>query len=147
MDDQSQKTGDFSKISRYLSEAFKPLDELEFRSPLVDEKFLKALRNPQHADHQFEILMESIKEFENQLDDEHEVAIQLASFGQSIVMSVAAIGYSNPSLIHFYGYVSGQKAELIQHVSQINFLLLAVTRAEPNLPPRRIGFLVDHGDS
>ena len=68
------------------------------------------------------------------------VAVQLASFGQSITMAVSDVGYSNPSTLVFYGYVNGQKATLIQHMSQLNFLLLAIEKSDPKKPAYRIGF-------
>lgn len=98
-------------------------------------------RNPKLADYQYDILKKSIAEFENGLNDEQEVALQLASFGQSVVMQVTDIGYSNPSLIHFYGYVNGARAELIQHLSQLSFLLTVVPKSDPEKPARRIGFV------
>ncbi|NRS15853.1 hypothetical protein HP398_05320 [Brevibacillus sp. HB1.4B] len=101
--------------------------------------------NPQLADRQYEILMESIREFESELDEDHEIGVKLASFGQSILMHVTDIGYSNPSLIHFYGQVDGKDAELIQHVNQLNFLLMAVP-VEGGRSPRRIGFSVDRDE-
>lgn len=97
-------------------------------------------RNYQNADYQYEILISEIKAFEKNLDDEHEVAIKLASFGSSTIINVERIGYCNPSIIVFDGTIDGNKATLMQHISQINFLLLAVRKAEPELPPRRIGF-------
>ena len=105
-----------------------------FKLPVINT------RNYQHADYAYEVIMERIKEFEDDLDDEHEVAIQLASFGQSITLSVTDIGYSNPSTLVFYGFVGDQHATLIRHISQLNFLLLAVRKAEPEKPARRIGF-------
>lgn len=96
-----------------------------------------------YADRQYEIIMESIAAFEAELDDSQEVAVMLASFGQSVLMQVTDIGYSNPSLIHFYGFVNGNKAELIQHVNQLNFLLTSVPKADPEKPARRIGYLQD----
>lgn len=75
-----------------------------------------------YASHSYEVIMERIKEFEDGLDDDHEVGVKLASFGQSITMSVTGIGYSNPSTLVFYGYVGDQPATLIQHMSQLNFL-------------------------
>ena len=100
----------------------------------------KALRNYNLADYSYEVIIERIKEFEDALDNDHEVALQLASFGQSITLSVVDIGYSNPSTLVFHGYVGDQPATLIQHMSQLNFLLLAVKKADPEKPPRRIGF-------
>ena len=98
------------------------------------------MRNCNLADYSYEVIMERIKEFEDTLDTDHEVALRLASFGQSITLSVVDIGYSNPSTLVFHGYVGDQPATLIQHMSQLNFLLLAVKKADPEKPPRRIGF-------
>ncbi len=97
-------------------------------------------RDYHSADRQYEILCEYIKEFQDELDNDHEVCIQLASFGQSILMQVTDIGYANPSLITFDGYVNGQHCQLIQHVNQLSFLLMSSPKAEPEKPPRRIGF-------
>lgn len=98
------------------------------------------VRDYQLADYQYELLCKHIKAFQDTLDDEHEVGLQLASFGQSIVLNVVEIGYSNPCLIHFYGYYNGNKCHLIQHVNQLSFLLLAVPKSDPDKPARRIGF-------
>ncbi len=92
------------------------------------------------ADHQYDILMSSISDFEKNLDDNHEIAFKLTHVGQTIILHVTSLGYSNPSLIHFYGFVDGSRAELIQHISQINFLMIAVEKQEPSKPPNRIGF-------
>ena len=97
-------------------------------------------KNPQNADYQYKILVSKIKAFEESLDHEHEVAMQFASFGNPTVINVERISYCNPSIIMFNGTIDGNKATLIQHISQLNFLLLAVRKSEPELPPRRIGF-------
>jgi len=102
------------------------------------------VRNYNLADYQYELIMESIADFEKDLDENHEVALYLASFGQSILMNVVSIGYANPSLIYFHGYVEDRFSTLIQHVSQLSFLLTSVEKPEPEKPPRRIGF--DIGD-
>ena len=103
-------------------------------------------RNYTLADYAYEVILERVKEFEKQLDDDHEAAIKLASFGQAVTMSVTGIGYSNPSTLVFYGFVGDQPATLIQHMSQLNFLLLAVKKADPQKPPRRIGFVAPRED-
>ena len=98
------------------------------------------IRDYNMADYAYEVIMDRIKEFEDKLDDEHEVALKLASFGQSITLAVTSIGYSNPSTLVFLGYVDGCPATLIQHMTQLNFLLLSVPKRDPEKPPRRIGF-------
>lgn len=93
------------------------------------------------ADWQYEVILKEIKDFEKNLDNDHEVALKLASFGQSITMSVTEIGYQNPCLIYYYGYVNGKYCQLIQHVSQISFLMIAEPKSDPLKNPRRvIGF-------
>ena len=99
---------------------------------------MRPLRNYQLADYQYEVIMEQIKEFEEELDENQELAIKLASFGQTILMSVTDIGYCNPNTIVFYGTIEGQNATLLQHMSMLNFLLLSTPKAEPDKPAKRI---------
>lgn len=120
-----------------------PMHEILSKMPEVHVSEFPEFRNYNNADYQYEIICENIKDFESELDDEHEIALKLTSFGQSILLNVTGIGYSNPSIIHFYGYVNGQKSHLIQHVSQLSFLMIATPKAEPEKPPRRIGFSMD----
>ena len=86
-------------------------------------------------------LIQMIAEFEISLDEQHEVGMRLVSFGQNVTLRVEGIGYFNPSLIRFFGTTeAGAPVELIQHISQISFLLMAVNKADPANPPKRIGF-------
>ena len=117
-------------------------DDVHF--PLVNSELLT--RDFHLADYQHEIIMNEIAEFESLLDDDHEVAIKLASFGKSITMAVTDIGYCNPEILVFCGYVGNDYATLIQHVSQLNFLLLSVPKQNPDEPPRRIGFQSSNED-
>jgi hypothetical protein len=123
-----------------LSDLIPSLNLGSIPNPASYLDLIKPPRNHQLADRQYEILCEYIKEFQDGLDEEHEVCVQLASFGQSILMQVTGIGYANPSLITFDGYVNGQRCQLIQHVNQLNFMLMASPKAEPDKPARRIGF-------
>lgn len=114
-------------INDYVSPAMP-----EFEYPKLD------FRDRNLADYFCEIVVEKVKQFEAALDNDHEVALLLASFGRDIPLNVVSIGYSNPSTLIFRGFVAGQPATLIQHVSQLNFLMLAVQKADPNEPPRRL---------
>ena len=100
-----------------------------------------SIRDYETADWKYEKLMEQIHDFEETLDAEHEIALKLASFGSSITMIVTNIGYQNPDLLYFYGFVNGTEAQLIQHMNQLNFLLTSVERADKSKPARRIGFI------
>lgn len=60
-----------------------------------------------------------------------------------MIMHVTEMSYQNPDMLYFYGYINGNQTQLIQHVSQLNFVLMAVKKEEPDRPPRRIGFITD----
>lgn len=98
-----------------------------------------------YSDTQFEILMKHIKQFESGLSDSEEVGLLLTNFGQSLTMHVTEIGYEESVLMIFRGYINGNFATLIQHVSQLNFLLMAVP-VEPERPKRPIGFSSPQAD-
>lgn len=88
-----------------------------------------------------QMLYSSIRQFDEQLDSTWETGIRLVAFGQSVTFSVMQLGYSDPSLIHFFGILdNGQPVQLIQHVSQISFLLTAIPRINPEKPKPPIGF-------
>lgn len=93
-----------------------------------------------YADTQFEIIKKYVQNFQSTLDSDHEVGLLLTNFGQSMLMNVTEIGFEESVLMIFRGYVNGQMSTLIQHISQISFLLTSVPKKDPNAPPRRIGF-------
>jgi hypothetical protein len=84
-------------------------------------------------------LVRWINDFEAQLDAKSEVGIRLVSFGETVVLRLDDIAYSNPSLIMFKGRTErgDDPAELVQHVSQISILLVKLRLKGPK---RRIGF-------
>lgn len=116
---------DFNAINKIVSEQ---LDNIE-PVPLTYS----------YSDTQFEILCKYIKDFESGLDSEHEVGLLLTNFGHSVTMHVTEIGYEKSVLMIFKGYVNGKMSTLIQHISQLNFLLTSVPK-ENDRPKRPIGF-------
>lgn len=80
-------------------------------------------------------------DFQKSLDNEHDVGVMLTNFGSTMLMQVTAIGYEKSVLMVFKGYVDGRESTLIQHVSQLNFLLTSIPKA-PDVPKRKIGFSV-----
>lgn len=100
--------------------------------------------NPNLASEFYQRIVDMINEFDRNLDHEHAVGVRLVSFGQSLTFHVTNIGYNNPSLIIFFGTLeNGSPVQLIQHVSQISFLLTAIRRPDPQHPKKPIGFLTE----
>ncbi|TKC14355.1 DUF6173 family protein [Robertmurraya kyonggiensis] len=90
-----------------------------------------------------EDLIIAVTKFNLELDDNHEVGVMLASFGQTITVNITGIGYQGSKLIKFTGFLvdGGSPVELLQHVSQLNFLLISLPRENPEEPKKNIGFI------
>ena len=93
------------------------------------------------SDTQFELIKQYVEDFEMSLDTEHEVGVMLTNFGQSVLMQVTEIGYEKSVMLVFKGYVNGKPSTLIQHISQLNFLLTSIDK-EPEKPKRKVGFRI-----
>lgn len=92
------------------------------------------------AEWAYERLILYIRNFETQLDATQEVAMGFTG-GQAGVLQIEGVGFFDPDIVTFYGRdEEGVKTQLIQHVSQLNVMLRAVPKMEPEQPPRRIGF-------
>jgi Family of unknown function (DUF6173) len=100
--------------------------------------------NPNLASAFYKRIVEMINEFESSLNSEQEVGVRLVNFGQTVQFHIEDINYYNPSLITFVGRMNdGSKVELIQHINQISFLLMAMPKLNEEEPARRLGFTID----
>ena len=92
------------------------------------------------AEWAYERLILYIQNFEQQLDNEHEVAMGFAG-GEAGVMRIEGMGFFDPDMITFYGSDSmGVKTQLVQHVSQLSVMLRALPKHTEDEAPTRIGF-------
>lgn len=92
------------------------------------------------AEWAYERLILYIKNFEEQLDAEHEIAMGFTG-GDAGVLRIEGVGFFEPDIVTFYGTdAEGARTQLVQHVSQLNVLLRAMPKAEEAPQARRIGF-------
>jgi len=113
---------------------------LDFGSHIAKE--LRDLQGEQSAQRFVMQIIERIEAFEADLDDSEEVGIRLVSFGQSLTFHVSELGFIQPSLVIFKGYTEGgEPIELIQHTSQISFLLMVTKSLDLKEEIRKIGFI------
>lgn len=100
------------------------------------------LANPNHASEFYKRLVLIFNRFNKELDKENEAGVQICNFGQKIEIYITDISYWDPSLVIFYGMDSSSRnpVQLIQHVSQINILLVKLPRKNPDEPKQPIGF-------
>jgi hypothetical protein len=112
-----------------------------FQVPKIDVPNIPIPINPNLASEFHHRLINWINDFHKTLDDEHEVGAQLVNFGQSVTFHIEDISYWNPSLISFIGKnENGEPVELVQHVTQISILLVAMKRENIGQPKMPIGF-------
>lgn len=100
----------------------------------------KPVKQKSAAEWAYERLILYIQNFEEQLDNEHEVAMGFAG-GDAGVLRIEGMGYFDPDIVTFYGSdESGAKTQLIQHVSQLSVILRALPKEPAQANPTRIGF-------
>jgi len=95
-----------------------------------------------YANVMFKRLLEEIQEFESGLKPDEEIGAYLASFAGGICLHIESIKYRDLYYIVLSGATEqGQKARLVQHVTQTSILFVPVkVMPEENREPRRFGF-------
>lgn len=92
------------------------------------------------AEWAYERLILYIQNFEQQLDNEHEVAMGFTG-GDAGVLRIEGMGFFDPDMVTFYGTdTGGAKTQMVQHVSQLNVMLRALPKEVETEAPTRIGF-------
>lgn len=103
-------------------------------------KFQEKIAGRFDASDIFDHLTRRVQSFQDRITADHEVAVQLANFGIAATLHIRSISCVNPNLIEFHGVLpEGQPATLVQHISQLNFLLAEVPPVKDE-EPYRIGF-------
>lgn len=109
-------------------------------TPLPDAVTRKPVKEKSPAEWAYQRLILYLKNFEEQLDSEHEVAMGFTG-GDAGVVRIQGVGFYAPDIITFYGVdQSGAKTQLIQHVSQLNVMLRTLDKPKEQPEPNRIGF-------
>jgi Family of unknown function (DUF6173) len=97
-----------------------------------------------HAEDVFYRLVAYIREFEANLDHDHELGARMVSFGTAVQFHIVDMGYWNPDIVTFDGLdEAGHRMKLIQNISQLNVLLIAMPKLDEKSAPRRIGFVLE----
>ncbi len=108
--------------------------------PLPPKLARKSVAEKSPAEWAYERLILYIRNFEEQIDADQEVAVGFAAGGAG-ALRIEGLGYFDPDIVTFYGRDdSGARTQLIQHVSQLAVTLRALARAPGDKEPMRIGF-------
>jgi hypothetical protein len=99
------------------------------------------------AESVFRRLVLYIREFEAQLDQDQEIGGRMVSFGSTVQFHIVDMGFWGPDILTFDGVDDrGSRMKLIQNISQLNVLLVAMPKRTPEAAPQRIGFQLGKGD-
>lgn len=110
------------------------------QQPLPPAVARKPISEKSPAEWAYERLILYIRNFEDQMDGKHEIAMGFTG-SEAGVLRIEGLGYFDPDIVTFYGRDDeGARTQLIQHVSQMNVILRAVPKEQPEEPARRIGF-------
>jgi hypothetical protein len=113
--------------------------------PLPKELARRALAKKSPAEWAYDRVILYIRNFEEQLDSAHEVAMGFTGSDAGI-LRIEGVGFYEPDIITFYGRdEDGARTQLIQHVSQLNVILRAIPTSTTEEPARRIGFQLTSG--
>ena len=100
----------------------------------------KPVQQKSPAEWAYERLILYIQNFEQQLDNEHEIAMGFTG-GDVGVLRIEGMGFFDPDMVTFHGTdMGGAKTQLVQHVSQLNVMLRALPKQVEANEPTRIGF-------
>ena len=139
----------FSQQAQQLQSIMPPSDKpslLEMTEELSKITANSPRNNP--ARWEYDQLVDFIKEFEATLNDDQEVGLQVFPHSGATGYYVREIECWSPYIIAFHCFTQdGRRATLIQHHSQLNFLLTVLPKHDPQLPAKRIGFRVYYDDS
>lgn len=83
------------------------------------------------------------EEFAATLKDDEEMGVALTTFGVTRVLFVTSVHAFGPNLIVVDGLGDNSPVRLVQHVSQLSFLLTREKRQQPSESRRVIGFYQD----
>lgn len=96
--------------------------------------------NKSPAQWAYERLIIYIQNFEKQLNADQEVAMGFTGSSAG-TLRIEGLGYYDPDIVTFYGSnESGARTQLVQHVSQLNVMLMALPKPTEQAEPNRIGF-------
>lgn len=134
-DTESSDTHEVPRLHEVHANPEHPLPSRELPDPLT-----KPVAQKSPARWAYERLILYIRNFEEQLDSKHEVAMGFTG-GDAGVLRIEGMGYFDPDIVTFYGSeANGARTQLIQHVSQLNVMLRALPKPQEDGPAKRIGF-------
>jgi hypothetical protein len=124
------------KVHEVYTDPDRDCQKTETLPPALRESMV----NKSPAQWAYERLILYIQNFEKTLDADQEIAMGLTGSSAGVIR-IEGMGYFDPDIVTFYGRdEGGPKTQIIQHVSQLNVMLVAMPKPAAQSEPARIGF-------
>jgi hypothetical protein len=115
--------------SDVMAEIKREAEQREARELLMAEAAIGAAENLSDQ------LIAEMAEYDSQLDPSKEVALRLAGMSTDEALRVRDVSFVEPHAVVIHGEdADGQPARLVQNLAQLNFLLVALNRTNPEKP-------------
>jgi hypothetical protein len=102
------------------------------------QKSMHKRDNP--AQYLFDNAIKKLRDFQSQLTENQEPAINLISSG-AMLIRIKGFSYENPDMFVFNGVdMAGNPVQILQHYTQLNMALVSVPKEVLTEPAYRIGF-------
>lgn len=133
---------DLEKLARGMKIDADAVDRFREKSSLnVVPPIVNLMHNRAPKPKAFDELRRQIELFQADLDSDHEVGAYMSSFGQVALIHIRSFSQHGGDLVVFNGFTeSGDRVRLIQHLHQLNVLLVAAKKIDEE-PHRIIGFV------
>lgn len=136
---------DLEKLARGMEINADAVDRFRERSSLsVPPPIVNLMHSRKVEDSKpkaFNELCRQIELFQADLDSDHEVGAYMSSFGQVALIHIRSFSQHAGDLVVFSGFTeSGDRVRLIQHLHQLNVLLVAAKKIDEE-PHRIMGFV------
>lgn len=94
--------------------------------PILPENPPQFILQPTDPEAAMRIIKQQVMDFQKSLDAQHDVAFVFTSFNYHQTMVVNNVSLTGSNFIIFTGQIDGMESRLIQHISQLNFALIAI---------------------
>lgn len=113
------------------------IDTPEVEFPNIYDPVFDLLETP-HATNKFNKILEDIDVFEENLDEDHEIGVQLETEIGKIEMYLNGLYPEDPDKIHFLGEIDGEDREISFNIDHINMILTSLQKRSEHENPYRI---------
>lgn len=128
---------------------FNPLENALMIDPAISRQLNENFANKElqadilksnNAQYIAQAIRDKLVDFQNSLSDVEDVGLKAVQFGTAITIFIESVSSLGCSLVVFRGRDNaGNPCELVQHISQVNVLMVTVPKPV-EIPHREIGY-------